>query len=455
MRRVLDGLQPTNSLVWLKSIPCPTWRSAGRDASGVDAQIDWDAIEKCSTFDEIEDANAISLDEVEVPKKASSGTTITLRRLRRKWTPAERARFFAEVQTFNPPAVLVEPPTSVVPADALLFKRARVADSNRDDPGFSVALSGDFEAGDEYWPTLLAAAHWLIEIDASRTGNRIRYSVVPTKLGKRTYPGSRPRVFNEPRKDGPRGPFFQARILIREGSLPGVERAWLGRSSGIRVYMEGFRVLPYGEPKDDWLSIDADYKRRQKTLPHLSGLSFAGDPGDENEGLLVLGNSAYFGAVFLTAADAPGLRMLVNREGFVPEGGYDELVEILRTAVSLATRVRAASRIAERGERREARREKVVASIEPSRLDLRQAVEVSVRRANEYASEARKVAATGDFSAAKELIERAASEYSLSSDTSQRLMNEGAILRVLASVGTQMAAFVHEINGLLGLCTGS
>jgi signal transduction histidine kinase len=29
-------------------------------------------------------------------------------------------------------------------------------------------------------------------------------------------------------------------------------------------------------------------------------------------------------------------------------------------------------------------------------------------------------------------------------------MTEGAILRVLASVGTQMAAFVHEINGLLG-----
>jgi len=43
---------------------------------------------------------------------------------------------------------------------------------------------------------------------------------------------------------------------------------------------------------------------------------------------MFLGNSAYFGAVFLTAADAPGLRMLVNREGFVPEGGYDDLIAL-------------------------------------------------------------------------------------------------------------------------------
>ena len=30
-------------------------------------------------------------------------------------------------------------------------------------------------------------------------------------------------------------------------------------------------------------------------------------------------------------------------------------------------------------------------------------------------------------------------------------MTEGAVLRVLASVGTQMAAFVHEINNILGM----
>jgi signal transduction histidine kinase len=80
-------------------------------------------------------------------------------------------------------------------------------------------------------------------------------------------------------------------------------------------------------------------------------------------------------------------------------------------------------------------------------------VETSVRRASEFATEARRLAASGDYDQAKEKIDQAAAQYSIGSDTSQRLMSEGAILRVLASVGTQMAAFVHEINGLLGSAT--
>lgn len=435
-------------LVEVESTPDPEFNQ--KHAIGVDATIDWDGIERCMTLDEVESSQAIQINKAAESPTSQPGTTITLSRLRRKWTPAERTRFFAEVQTFNPPAVLIEQPSSVADNKDLLFAQPRVADAKASDPGFQVQLTGDFEAGEEYWPTLLQAAHWIIEIDANKTHGRIFYNVVPTKAGKQEFEHARPRKFIDKHPDLKRGPFFQARILVREGASPQIEKAWLGRSSGIRVYMEGFRVLPYGEPKDDWLAIDADYTRRQKTLPHLAGLSFAGDPTDEQEGLLALRNSSYFGAVFLTASGAPDLRMLVNREGFVPEGGYDTMVNILRTAVHLSIRVRAASRGSARDERRESRRESAAASAQPSRLDLRQAVEASVRRANEHATDARRLATAGDFAAAKDRIEKAAAEFSISSDTSQRLMTEGAIIRVLASVGTQMAAFVHEINGLLG-----
>ncbi|MDX1402252.1 MAG: hypothetical protein R3245_10045, partial [Kiloniellales bacterium] len=33
-------------------------------------------------------------------------------------------------------------------------------------------------------------------------------------------------------------------------------RAWLREWSGISIYRNGFRVLPYGEPDDDWLRLD-------------------------------------------------------------------------------------------------------------------------------------------------------------------------------------------------------
>ena len=429
----------------------PDAELAGSDAKGVSATIDWNKVEECTTLDDVAGSDAIEVRDLGSDPAVKPGTIITLRQLRKNWTQAERARFFAEVQTFSPPSILVDPPVNVVAAGELLFERPRISDSKASDPGFRVTLSGEFEAGEEYWPALLQAASWVLEIEASKAEQQVRFNILPTRATTDEYARARKRLFVMKHPDPKNGPFFQSRILIREGAIKGVsDRAWIGRSSGIRVYMEGFRVLPYGEPKDDWLSLDADYKKRQKTLPHLSGLGFAGDPADDNEGLLTLGNSGYFGAVYLRAIGSPHMRMLVNREGFVPEGGYDALVEILRTAINLSTRVRAASRIQEREARREDRKDSAVASIEPSRLELRQAVEISVKRASDLANEARQLAASGDFAAAREKINLAAAEYSVGSDTSQRLMTEGAILRVLASVGTQMAAFVHEINGLLG-----
>ncbi len=54
--------------------------------------------------------------------------------------------------------------------------------------------------------------------------------------------------------------------MVRTGQVSGSEslKAWSGRAHGVRVFMEGFRVLPYGEPKNDWLALDRDYAGRAK-----------------------------------------------------------------------------------------------------------------------------------------------------------------------------------------------
>jgi signal transduction histidine kinase len=419
------------------------------DLQAIDAAIDWDVVESYQTLDEIGASSAITLSLEKPTATAKPGTVIKLTRLRRKWTQSERTRFFAEVQTFSPPKILVDPPTSVVDLP-LLFESPKVYDTAASDPGFDVLLSGELDAGQEYWETALQAAHWIIEIDAARSHGKVRFNIVPTKKGRSEFHEARATTYTMDHPDLNSGPFFQARILIREGHAAKRERSWLGRSSGIRVYMEGFRVLPYGEPKDDWLSINADYARRQKSITFLSNLPFAGEPTDEDEGLLILRNNSYFGAVFLTQKDAPTLRMLVNREGFIPEAGYEHLVEILRTGVYLSVRVRALSKIEIRQERSEKRRLSASNSLEPSRKDLRAAVEESVEKANALASEAKRLALAGNFEEAQEKIARAASEFSHGSIAAQRLMTEGPVLHVLASVGTQMSSFVHEINSLLG-----
>ena len=102
---------------------------------------------------------------------------------------------------------------------------------------------------------------------------------------------------------------FDARILVREGPFKGKgarhRQAWAAKASGIRVYLEGFRILPYGD--DDWLRIDADYTTRARQLEMLKDWPLAEEfeDTDRDEGLTRLTHNNYFGGVFLTQERAP------------------------------------------------------------------------------------------------------------------------------------------------------
>ena len=47
------------------------------------------------------------------------------------------------------------------------------------------------------------------------------------------------------------------------------------KNSGIKLYRNGFRVLPYGEWGDDWLSLDKSTRRRS-ILPTHTNQNFFG-----------------------------------------------------------------------------------------------------------------------------------------------------------------------------------
>jgi signal transduction histidine kinase len=448
----------------------PSNATGGKDLRRVHAEIDWQIIERQSTLDDIRTTDAISVNSEVRGHHAKNGTRIELLALRRKWTSAERARFFAEVQTFAPPDQLLHISPRILPKgldlkNCLLFETPKIKDSNSSDPGFKVELTGDFEGGDDYWQSLAETAQWILEIDASPKDSKVKINVLPTRSGLIEMPEATNRRLSFRHPSPKTGPFLQARILIREGGGGNqAERRWMGRSSGLRVFMEGFRVLPYGEPNDDWLSLDADYKKRPRSLPFLnqsanllssnSAASDATEFVDADEGLLFLGNSNYFGAVFLTAGGAPTLQMLINREGFVPSADCEHLVTVLRLAIHLSVRVRAAAKLTSREQRRRERgvdHQSPAPSIDTaSRLGLRQAVDVAVERATSLARESRTLAAEGKIALAQQRIKEAAAVFTEGAEVRERLMTEGAMLRVLASVGTQMSAFVHEINGLLG-----
>lgn len=427
----------------------PSQKPNTRCLSAVSAAIDWDKVESFQTIDEVADSVAVKVTESKPRRAQRSGTVITLKRLRKRWTPTERTRFLWEVQSFQPPPPLLS--VSGLPKDMnLLFDEISVADIQGKDPGFSVALSGDFEAGEEYWQALADAASWIVEIDAHRGHRSIQYLVTPTKQTLEANPEAAQEKHRHPHPNPVDGPFFQARFLVREGtgSFSGSVRPWINKASGIRVYMEGFRVLPYGDTGDDWLDIASDYGRRSRRLQFIEASHSDGlNPKDPDEGLSFLPKESYSGGVFLTEAGAPNLRMLVNREGFVPEASFDSLKRIVRTGIDLSVRVRAKATLTRRRSRKQTRLQTTGAD----RLILRHSVEQTLLEATHLAEEANVDFSAGRIKTATRKFKEATARISEGSEIHNALTTERSVMQILAGIGLQMTAFVHEINGLLAM----
>ena len=431
------------------------------------AAIDWDEIERYETLDDLDSTSAIQLETKPVPETAHSGTTLILSSLRRIWTKSERARFFAEVQSFDPPEFLREPlPTSII-EKPLLFNIPTVRDNvtGPSSPAFKVNLEGEFAAGDDYWTLVAEVATWVLEIKTDFGSDEVQFAVSPTKKTINEIPdakGFNQSILHPTPEDGPH---FEARILVREGHFGNRrdqnQRVWAASVSGIRIYMEGFRVLPYGDQRDDWLSIDADYTRRHRQLEMLQNSNLGIAAVDPDEGLTRMTNNHYFGAVFLTQDRCPGLQILVNREGFIPDARFDGLVQLVRTGVDLCTRVRAAARYRHRQERRDIRRREIAINkdpkeknaptlnipdevIEDTRLpDKLKNTVLLLKKTHEHLNE-------GDTQKAEATTIEVIRELNEATEHATEMWSERSLLHVLASVGTQMAAFVHEINALLG-----
>ena len=446
----------------IESVPRFAGPNGVREA--LNATIDWDKIEQYETLDELDSTDAIRMKKKPVHKSAHPGTTLVLSRLRRAWTESERRRFFGEVQSFDPPSFLREPLPQSVIEEPLLFDTPIVRDqvSNGGASRFDVNLEGDFAAGEDYWALVAEIATWVLEIQANSGSDEVHFAVAPTKRTRTIYPEAREYKQSIPHPTPGRGPHFEARILLREGRRRGRhdQRVWTTAVSGVRVYLEGFRVLPYGEQRDDWLSIDADYTRRPRQLEMLEELRLGVEGTDRDEGLTRMPNNNYFGAVFLTQERIADLRVLVNREGFIPDAGFDTLATLVRTGIDFSTRARAASAYPRRQQRREDRRRESRSTDNQTNgskssgaldeLDEMPALPNRLKDAVQLMKKARVHLSEGDTTTAEVKTNEAMRELGEATELAEDLWSERSLLLVLASVGTEMAAFVHEINALLG-----
>ena len=94
------------------------------------------------------------------------------------------------------------------------------------------------------------------------------------------------------------------RILGDELGGRGIAKQRLDSASGLSIYRDGFRVLPYGEKGDDWLGLDA--RRVQNPTMALS-------------------NNQIIGYILVGRDDNPGLVDQSNREGIVEAPALSDL----------------------------------------------------------------------------------------------------------------------------------
>jgi len=109
--------------------------------------------------------------------------------------------------------------------------------------------------------------------------------------------------------------------------------------SGIKVFLDGFRVYPYGDVDDDWLGIDKRQARRLgKTDPVFERISKSLIGVDESRALLNQPrNQNLVGKVFVTNRFGPVFEVLINREGIVESKAMEQLKNLLLKALDWTT----------------------------------------------------------------------------------------------------------------------
>lgn len=180
-------------------------------------------------------------------------------------------------------------------------------------------------------------------------------------------------------------------------------RSWLGEVGGVHLYHRGLRVRPYGDAGHDWLDMNLARARSPELRPSTNTSIGRVEVLDEKHELL----------------------QKTDRSGFIESDAFRELREFAIAALRWMQR----KRIAEREQLREVQKRAVGDQVSSARdqldeavgqlpLDLRQSIERATQR-----------------------LERARTSEQ------EQLKEELGLYQTLASVGTAVSVFAHEIEG--------
>ncbi|WP_438710254.1 ATP-binding protein [Aquimarina muelleri] len=362
---------------------------------------------------------------ISVEKQKEEGTTLKIDGLRDRWSQAAIKRIYRYVSAIIQPFPLSEL-TEENDNDS-----EEVEEKELIDPGFKTIFkkvegSKKVVIADE---SKMIYDHALAEIEGWIGGNGLGiYSIVSERLNLEEYG----EIGNDP--DDDLIPFSELKkvrfkayyYIYNVGLIPKMHETSIKKlsktSGGIRLYRNGFRVLPYGEPGNDWLKLDLSMTKRSLLPSH--------------------NNYNFFGFVEISDKDKT-FNETSSREGLVENEALIQLQNfVYRTILSGVIKIAEVRNVKiVSGQRKEG---KVWEKIEVRIKDIAHTLEaLDLELEKEEGNIQVKRKRRKKIQKLKKDIEKVAE---LQKEETSKMLKEKSMLRVLSSVGITIGQFIHEVR---------
>ncbi len=226
---------------------------------------------------------------------------------------------------------------------------------------------------------------------------------------------------------------------VREASRKGREEG------GVKVYLHGFRVSPYGDEGNDWLQLDYFSTRNTNLAAEvdMNKQIMSLSKSLPRPFLLLPKNNQLFGAVVISVSEYSELQITASREGLIENETFHLLRRFIQRGIYWMTVKYAAVTEQRRSEERVRRHR--VDSRETLREASKQVEQLQVRVNTEKTLPPKEVSRE-----LKSLVETIAEATEQVEEELEEHISEVAILRLLASAGTMLVLMNHQLQALTG-----